>query len=167
MPNKRIRPLQVVDLECKLANAAEDCRSPKASHVAIPDRVVRSVNGRCASRALGVAQVSNLLYRRLPACRPCDLSRSYCRLETRRAFKALPIGNRRYGRLETCATTRSRALRRSIGNPRVFGGSFSEGTNSLDCSLSSRELHCREAFGVRQSSAALLASLQTRAIAYS
>src|SRR6185436_13024340 len=59
------------------------------------------------SSASEVAQVSNLLYRRLPACRPSDL------IQDLRACNALPIGNRRYGRLESCATRPARALARS------------------------------------------------------
>ena len=50
------------------------------------------------SHTAPVAQVSNLLYRRLPACRrrlvPSPLEGS----------DSLPIGNRRNSRLETCAT---------------------------------------------------------------
>src|SRR5437588_6929228 len=48
-------------------------------------------------RGSTVTQVSNLLYRRLPACRTLSSS-------TVRALAAPPIGNRRYSRLETCAT---------------------------------------------------------------
>jgi len=51
-----------------------------------------------------VAQVSNLLYRRASSLRTLHIFNAL------RLSDALPIGNRRYSRLETCATTLSRAL---------------------------------------------------------
>jgi len=45
-----------------------------------------------------VAQISNLPYRRIAFCRAC------VRSKRQQAFGTLPITNRRYGRLEICAT---------------------------------------------------------------
>ena len=49
-----------------------------------------------------VAQISNLLYRRFLTCRACG------ELKALLIAKPLPIGNRRYSRLEICATSRPR-----------------------------------------------------------
>jgi len=46
-----------------------------------------------------VAQISNLLYRRIPFCERFENS-ARCEKSS-----ALPIGNRRYSRLEICATS--------------------------------------------------------------
>src|SRR5687768_2090190 len=48
-----------------------------------------------------VAQVSNLLYRRFPICR------RWANPNDSTFFHALPVGNRRHSRLETCATSPS------------------------------------------------------------
>jgi prepilin-type N-terminal cleavage/methylation domain-containing protein len=54
-----------------------------------------------------VAQVSNLLYRRLPACRARQHS------DGQETSNGQPIGNRRYSRLETCATSKCRHFLRA------------------------------------------------------
>jgi len=56
------------------------------------------VNNEGERRGSEVAQIANLLYRRLPTCRACYVLHGFGR------DNDLPIGNRRYSRLETCAT---------------------------------------------------------------
>ena len=68
----------------------------KPALVPAQDRAVAKV------RQLHVAQVSNLLYRSASSLQTLIGSRH---------ANVLPIGNRRYSRLETCATTLSIALR--------------------------------------------------------
>jgi hypothetical protein len=46
----------------------------------------------------GVAQISNLLYRRFPICGTPDYPKPL------QWFHALPTASRRYGRLKICAT---------------------------------------------------------------
>jgi hypothetical protein len=58
----------------------------------------KSANVLSRARGKGVAQISNLLYRRIPFCR------ARADLPWRHLSRALPIRNRRYGRLEICAT---------------------------------------------------------------
>jgi hypothetical protein len=50
-------------------------------------------------RLYHVAQISNLLYRRIPFCRAQGGS------QRQQVIWGLPIGNRRYSRLEICATS--------------------------------------------------------------
>ena len=53
-----------------------------------------------AARALAeVAQISNLLYRRASSLRDLQI------IQRAGTFAGLPIGNRRYSRLEICATS--------------------------------------------------------------
>jgi hypothetical protein len=59
------------------------------------------------SVAAFVAQVSNLLYRRFPTCQSVEVAR-------------LPIGNRRYSRLEVCATLAAIRLRWAVALPAML-----------------------------------------------
>src|SRR6266850_4986873 len=89
---------------CPLALALPSAGKRSAARmamIAMTTRISISVNAREAGR---VAQVSNLLYRRASSLRDLE------KIKALREIVDLPIGNRRYSRLETCATLSSRAV---------------------------------------------------------
>jgi hypothetical protein len=87
------------------------CSATAVKHYA---KVARLSPGGTLSVCFGVAQICNLLYRRIAFCGTSTCRRAsggqVSRCGTLELSDALPIKNRRYGRLQICATTPRCAL---------------------------------------------------------
>src|SRR5438034_10103493 len=85
-----------------------------------------------------VAQICNLPYRRIVFCGPCEYS-------PLTIFEALPITNRRYSRLQICATRQSRHIKHNALSFHFRANqkrrSAWRGVNELDCAAFAEIAH--------------------------